>query len=100
MDRKYKIMEDIGFWIEENIPELELYSEITNAIYWFVALNQAKNLGELTTKDLASLFLNGVKPIDRDDVNEYLNNYYEDYGDDANEMITSELTLHFKSKGK
>ena len=100
MERKYKTMEDIGLWIEDNCPTYDTYTKVNNAIHWFVSVMIARSYSEITTKEMASLILNGIKPIDRETINAYIDNYYEDYGDDANDLFTNDLQLHFKPNGE
>jgi len=97
--REYNDVIKVGTWIDKNVPELNKYKEVFDAVYFFVAMCQAKALEDYSTKDIAGLLLDGAPTIqdNKQYANEILDGFYIDCSTEPEfEMVNAELEDRLK----
>lgn len=105
MSREFIRTEDLGMWIEGNIEDKNTYPEVMEAVFWFIACQEASViLSSYTTKDMAGMLLGGAPKIENSQ--EYVDNYLDTLYDDsteeeieeANKLLIENLKTHFGLK--
>lgn len=84
------------------------YSEVLASMYWFVAMQEAEAADDMNRREIGDWFLNGIKPMSQDRVDEWLDIYYESTMDDGDSVTTEDveqellnlLNQHFNTKVK
>jgi len=88
--RKIPTWVQLGAWIEKHYKDASSYCEVKAAMYWFIANQQATMLDDMNRREAAELFLEGIKPIDDDGVNDWLDTFYESFEFDDDEQNINE----------
>ncbi|MCK5018051.1 MAG: hypothetical protein KAS32_13425 [Candidatus Peribacteraceae bacterium] len=101
--RKMPMWSRLGGWIEKNC-DVSSYHEVKAAIHWFIAVQESEALGDMNRRDVASLFLSGIKPMSDELVNDWLDIHYEAYDFESGFEITEaeadlllKLNAHFNT---
>lgn len=82
-------------WIIENIDDSALSEGVTNAALWFMAMRMSLE-NDYSTKDMAWLYLEGIKPVDADTIEDYFDTKYHNEDEDyINDIVVKDLKSHF-----
>ena len=77
-------------------------ARVEEAAVWFVCVINSRSIDDMSTRERAELFRDGVKPADSTDVDEYIEQINEietdSPNDDATEMVKDDLARHFGRK--
>lgn len=66
-------------------PEHEVVDD--DRLFWFVSIQEARSLSDASIKDIASMFRDGMDPINTlERVQEYIDTYFEGYTDEETIM--------------
>lgn len=90
-----------------NVEDLRKMMEVTNSedgivtddvLCWFVCVIEANNISDLTVREIANLFRNGVEPINSlEQVQDWLDERVEDMDDEVLEYVQAMVTLFYSS---
>ena len=93
-----KTAKQLVAWIKKNTTQAQHDGTPHHAALWFVSYENASSvLQNYSTKDVADLFQNGVKPATMATVQSWIDDEYDCAGeDDAQEMIEKRLKNFFE----
>lgn len=74
---KLKTIDDLKQYINITLSAFNKSDDEID-VHWFVAMFEARQLNELSLKDIASVLLEGTKKIDDEYVVEWLESFYSD----------------------
>lgn len=83
----------VGYTLEH--PSHDKANTWEDVVLWFVAMQNASLIfNGFSSKDLAQSLISGIKPLDRSDVNQWLEEMWEDVDatpEDENEWLETEI---------
>lgn len=99
--KQFNTIKDLETWVTNNVKTDKFYGSVEREIYWFIAVQETRNVHESSPNDFAEMFFDGVAAINNNKkaVNDWINNMYlddEKYDNSSNEEIEFLLKEHFQ----
>lgn len=91
--------EKLADWIKENVSKKDRGNQrtIAKVAIWFVCNQEAETIYGCTQRDMAALVQSGMKPTNTtEDVDAWLHDFYDAYGDEDNKEATAYLVEKLK----